>query len=155
MHQSNLTLSYNDAMFTNTTTLSENLSVMAYYNDVWTEITPASFNNSTKEITINANLPEEAYLFFKINGTLSVKDINLEQSIKMYPNPATSNITISSEKKAIKNITIYTILGKKVLFKNVENTLKVNLNTNQLSKGIYVVKINSEDKIISKKIIIK
>lgn len=154
-HQSNLTLTYNDAMFTNTTTTSENLSVMAFYDGNWTEITPTSFNNSTKEITINANFLEEAFLFFKINGTLSLNNIAVNNNLSIYPNPAKSNITISlSDKNEIKKVEIYSVLGDKVMIEKVFKKSSIKINTSKLSTGIYIIKAFINDKTISKKLII-
>ncbi|WP_298763042.1 leucine-rich repeat domain-containing protein [uncultured Polaribacter sp.] len=79
----------------------------------------------------------------------------LESDFLIYPNPATSHITIASEKNAIKNITIYTILGEKVFSKKNGTLLKETIDTNLFSKGMYVVKIKTEDTVISKKLIVR
>ena len=71
----------------------------------------------------------------------------------IYPNPAKTQINIKSPIK-IQNVEISNGLGQIVLSKNTD-TQKVDLNTGNLSKGIYFVKILLEDNSLAiKKLII-
>jgi endonuclease I/chitodextrinase len=85
------------------------------------------------------------------NSTLSVKDNRLLNPLKIYPNPTNGdkiyfNLTQNLE------VAIYTILGKLI------QTESLNPNTNSmdisnLPKGMYIVKMNTENEFITKKII--
>ena len=87
------------------------------------------------------------YLF---NFTIGVGvDNSFEQSIKIYPNPSNGQFYISGADNAI--ISIYNITGKKV----AEYTnLNGKINAQELSNGIYFIKINSEQNIVTKRITI-
>jgi len=75
-------------------------------------------------------------------GVANVKDIDL-LNISLYPNPSKNNINIKSS-YPISNITIYTILGQKVITKNINLEEETLIKTTNLSKGIYYIKIQTE-----------
>jgi hypothetical protein len=82
--------------------------------------------------------------------TLSVENENLLQ-IGVYPNPIDKYLVINGLFNQAK-ITIYTISGVKVFESNYSNNDKLYLN---LSSGLYMLKVNSSNKSIIKKLIIK
>jgi hypothetical protein len=59
----------------------------------------------------------------------------------VYPNPATSVINISNT-TAINEVAIYNFLGQSVLNKSVSGN-NAEINVENLSNGIYVLKIKS------------
>ena len=76
-------------------------------------------------------------------------------SILVYPNPASNTITIKTSLQ-VKSVEIIDVLGKLIRMHQidqVENTIQLNIN--DLSKGIYFLKIQSESRLYSEKIIIK
>lgn len=84
------------------------------------------------------------------NTSLSVDDISGD-SFKIYPNPTFKNFYIDSKIK-IDRIDIYTIQGHRVVIvKNPESTIDIS----NLEQGIYFVKIQSQQKVITKSIIKK
>ena len=87
------------------------------------------------------------------SGTLSV-DTFTKSTIKMYPNPATNYVTITSNDGEELAVTLYDLLGRKVLFKELDNTNK-NINTSNLSSGTYIVNIQTSNNVrVIKKLII-
>ncbi|MBU2939409.1 proprotein convertase P-domain-containing protein [Lacinutrix sp. C3R15] len=87
------------------------------------------------------------------NGTLGI-DTFSESSIKMYPNPATNYVTITSNDGEELAVTLYDLLGRKVLYKELDNTNK-SINTYNLSSGTYIVNIQTSNNVrIIKKLII-
>lgn len=71
---------------------------------------------------------------------LGVNDY-LKNNLKVYPNPASTNITIKGDFIADQNISIYNILGQKVM----ENTLKSDenvLDISRLALGVYTIRFN-------------
>ncbi|MFK8060377.1 MAG: T9SS type A sorting domain-containing protein [Polaribacter sp.] len=117
------------------------------YLKVWIEA--ASGKNATKIETGTFTIKAEE------TSVLSVENFEeLGNQFLLYPNPAEANFTISSTKNTIQNIEIFNVLGKKVWSKSVKNQSKININSADLSKGIYMIKVNSDNKIISKKLII-
>ncbi|PQJ83017.1 hypothetical protein BTO16_08055 [Polaribacter glomeratus] len=80
---------------------------------------------------------------------LSTKKNEIEH-FTIAPNPTDGKISIQS-KKNIQAITIYNLLGEKMM---VFNTTQKEINVSSLSKGIYLLKIQFDDKqLVIKKII--
>lgn len=71
--------------------------------------------------------------------------------VKVYPNPATDHIFVSGI-KSLSKVEIYTISGTKVFEKTVHEDQII---PNSYQAGMYFVKINTNDKQIIKKIIVK
>jgi hypothetical protein len=93
--------------------------------------------------TNNNNIPD----FLDENATLSITELFFS-SLKLFPNPATSEIAISSSELAAHvHIVLYNPEGKLVLEK--EEVSKVNvvaISISELPTGIYFLKIISEEK---------
>lgn len=86
-----------------------------------------------------------------LNSFLSVSDVFLENSVKVFPIPADKEINIESIKK-ISSVSIYNSLGQ--LVRNEGPSSKI-LNIESLAKGIYYLKFNIESTTIIKKFIKK
>ncbi|MDG1397445.1 MAG: family 16 glycosylhydrolase [Polaribacter sp.] len=84
------------------------------------------------------------------NNTASIDDV-FSSKFTIYPNPSSGIINIKTDQK-INKIEIYSTLGKRVFVKNNSNS---SVNLENLKAGIYFLKIFSEMKIATKKIIIK
>lgn len=83
-------------------------------------------------------------------STLNTKSFIFE-SFKMFPNPANGDrVYFSVTENA--TINIYNVLGKLVSTSEVTKS-KNNINISELSKGLYLVKINSGKQFITKKLI--
>ncbi len=78
---------------------------------------------------------------------LSVNVANNHITVSIYPNPATTELTITSPNK-INNITIANILGQ-TLQTEITNTEKAEINIAALPSGIYFVKVICTDNISS------
>ncbi len=87
-------------------------------------------------------------------GGLSVKDLN--NDIKIFPNPNKGTFMISSNKsKEELSVEIYNTAGQ-IIYKNVskkDGNLSVDISDK--AKGVYFIKITSNDKIYNSKISIK
>lgn len=81
-------------------------------------------------------------------ATASIPAFNLA-NVQVHPNPATDILNISIQNGSIFKINIYNLLGKKI-FTSTENTI----NVENLAKGVYLLKIQSENGgVITKKLI--
>lgn len=92
---------------------------------------------------------------FYDNFLISTENMNvndlISNSLKVYPNPVKDilNIEIPSNKK-IKDIDIFSLTGEKLM----HSAAVESLNLNQLSKGIYILKVTTENgQILTQKII--
>jgi hypothetical protein len=79
-------------------------------------------------------------------------------SIVVYPNPVTNNkiITIQANLNGITQLQVLDLAGKIVLNTQVEfknNSTEINLEG--ISKGTYLIKLNNENKLLTKKISIQ
>ena len=74
-----------------------------------------------------------------------------DNSIILYPNPASKEVKISSE-NIINFIEVFNSLGQKVYQTNVKQKEKT-LDINSLSKGVYIIGVNTDKGYIRKKLI--
>ena len=74
-----------------------------------------------------------------------------DNSITLYPNPASKEINLSSE-NIINSIDIFNSLGQKVYQTNVKAKGKT-LDINSLSKGVYIIGVNTENGYVRKKLV--
>jgi len=88
-------------------------------------------------------------IFGKGSIALDVEDHVLALQIMVYPNPVTSILSIKSHIPLIK-VEIYSIIGQKV--KEIHSGFK-SISTNDLSRGVYTLRIHSENGFTSKVII--
>ncbi|WP_284651750.1 T9SS type A sorting domain-containing protein [Flavobacterium terrisoli] len=83
---------------------------------------------------------------------LGVSESELNSSIKLYPNPATSVLNIESSLLPITKVEFYSILGNKVLeTSNIET-----INIENLSSGMYMVKMYAENnRFVTRKLVVE
>jgi serine protease AprX len=84
-----------------------------------------------------------------LSGVLTNKEfITLKNDIQVYPNPFNDILNIAIQSVFIKEkmkVSIFDILGKQIKhedFYMVSNKNYINLSTNELDKGTYIIKIN-------------
>ncbi|MFH2144391.1 MAG: T9SS type A sorting domain-containing protein [Bacteroidota bacterium] len=79
-----------------------------------------------------------------------LKDLMLDDKINIYPNPANGNFTI--EAKGIKKVEIFDLQGKTIFLSNKECSI-LNIDISKYSKGIFLVKIQTDNGLINTKIV--
>ena len=84
------------------------------------------------------------------------KDENEQNKIIIYPIPTQDAITIEfvNMPNTQINISVFDIIGKKVLENNFIATKKVNLNLNSLKSGTYLIRISDFNGLIETKLLI-
>ncbi|WP_298556584.1 T9SS type A sorting domain-containing protein [uncultured Algibacter sp.] len=86
---------------------------------------------------------------------LSVDDNTLEEGIFLYPNPAKKEFFIKSSYLNIDRVEIYDVSGRLISDTDIfEGTRVKAINMNHASKGLYFVNIHSEERFITKKLIL-
>lgn len=90
-------------------------------------------------------------------GSLANDEFSLENNISVYPNPASNLIFIKTKSSVnVKDVTIYNILGRKVLENELKSRTVQNIDVNKLNTGMYILKIETSDfGSYTKKIMIK
>lgn len=82
-----------------------------------------------------------------------INEMSSNRQIGFYPNPVTDGfLNISTSAKSLKQIEIYDIVGKKVFN---ETTISDRINVSDLKAGIYILKVDADNRSTSSKLIIK
>lgn len=72
-----------------------------------------------------------------------------------YPNPITNKeFTITSNNASVKQLSIFNVLGKKVMSTNFSGT-KSTIDVSSITAGIYILKVTEEGKTATKKLVIR
>lgn len=82
-----------------------------------------------------------------------ITDSNIVTKLAIYPNPANDHFTIEDLTGAYKKVKLFTPLGQRILEKRTRDE-KIEINTANLRKGIYFLKLEMNDQVFSKSILI-
>ncbi|MBP5649965.1 MAG: choice-of-anchor J domain-containing protein [Bacteroidales bacterium] len=119
-----------------------------------TEWTEYSFTipANAKYVAIQCNSNDVFALFIDdvaiIGATVNVADVETS-TVNIYPNPA-NNVANVNANANINNIEIYSISGQKVADFTTNGT-QATINTSNMSTGMYLMKINTENGVINQK----
>ena len=87
------------------------------------------------------------------NQTLPIIKNTIE-NFKMFPNPvANGKFSITSNSRANKQVDIYSLLGKQVYSKTVKANQPIEVSN--LNRGIYILRVEEEGKIATRKLVIE
>lgn len=89
--------------------------------------------------------------------TLAVEDLNMENSIALYPNPTKKQFFIeNSSSLKLERVEIFDVSGRLISDIDVSNTSSVKtINLENTSKGMYFVNIYSGSNFITKKLLVE
>lgn len=113
-----------------------------------------SLNDTVGELLpINADFGSSTSSDFCV-GDSGLDEKFLDQSIEIYPNPASSGFTISTSKGGMNQIEILTITGQQII--HLENhSTSVVIDSGSFAKGMYLVRISTDGNVITKRLIIR
>lgn len=152
-HESTITLSYNDADFLNSISNPSDLSIQTYEAGNWIDLTVTSVDTTQKTFTLTHNFSANTLIFIRNNTTLSTKNSNFKDNVAIYPNPATSNLTINLKTgETIKTKSVYSLVGEQVFY-DISN--KNTMDVTMLSNGVYLLQIETQNGITYSKKIVK
>jgi hypothetical protein len=96
---------------------------------------------------------------FGPNGNINgIATSNKEDGFAVYPNPSKGNFVFESKLNGTQslNIAVYTIKGEVVYTNsNLKPISLTNLDLSHLSKGVYLLKVNSDSNVYTKQIVIE
>jgi hypothetical protein len=75
---------------------------------------------------------------------------NVANKVSIYPNPTSDVLNISTNSNDLSELTVKDITGKIVLKQNFNN--KITINTENYSKGIYLIDVKNNLGTVSEKI---
>ena len=117
----------------------------------WAEYTYTIPANA-KYIAIQCNSNDVFALFIDdvaiIGATVNVADVEANE-VSVYPNPANTMVNVNANSN-INNIEIYSISGQKVGDFTANGT-QAAISTDNMSTGLYLMKINTENGVINQK----
>lgn len=101
-----------------------------------------------------SNADQEIRLDFLVttNATeLSTNDV-LASNLKIYPNPAQDYIQIDTNNINVSSVEMFSLVGQKVI--SGKKLINSKLNISSLNRGIYLLKVNTENGSLTKKILV-
>jgi hypothetical protein len=116
-------------------------------NGVWVRFADDSTYSLFQKIFIE-------FLPIVLTPQSSILEINSGNTCNIYPNP-TEHILNIENSSIIDNIIIYDIIGAKVKEVNNINSKIIKIDINNLKSGSYIVKLYSNNKLQTKKIVVK
>ena len=126
-----------------------------------TEHSVENFNNLLAVVWFQNVATKEVYQAAKSTVTIGMKENNTDVIYRIYPNPATDNLSIDYTLNNSSNVT-YTIINNmgQVVTEKELGTLaagnhKENIDVSNLAAGIYMITLNIDGQIITKKVSIK
>jgi PKD repeat protein len=99
--------------------------------------------------------PEPASVFFVNNIITKVVDPVLSDKVKVFPNPVSDILNINLGELNGQVLELYDVLGKRVIYRDIESESVLELNVNNFEKGIYLLKIQTDQGIVSKRVVVK
>ncbi len=123
---------------------TDSFTIISYTGNISGQFTSVTLGGNLTGFAVDYTLPGQIRLVHE--SILSVQEATIE-SLQVFPNPTNDFIYIRSLDK-IDRVEVYNLIGKQVLV--TTKTDKVDLG--RLAKGMYLVKIYSEQKFNVKKI---
>jgi len=75
------------------------------------------------------------------SATMAVNDLENDNSLILYPNPATNKVSITSSKE-FRSVKVYNLLSELVMEENVKPSKEIELDVSGLPSGIYLVNVD-------------
>ena len=115
------------------------------------------YNISNGVITLHLDAGSYQDRFFVTFGNqtaLGLDDLLLNQVVLYFDNAA-SEVVIRKNNVTIKNASLFNVLGQKAHYwKTVEDADEVRLPVKNISNGVYIININTDKGVISKKVFV-
>jgi uncharacterized repeat protein (TIGR03803 family) len=101
-------------------------------------------------VTSNGGINNDGVVFKLDTTTMGIEEINKNNSISVYPIPAINNLTVEILQKS--TIEILNIQGQTILQQPLQQG-KTDIDISGLAKGVYILRLLSNDKIAVTKIV--
>ena len=105
--------------------------------------------------TTLTNAGNQDMFLAKMGSSIGINEISDPLNISLFPNPASEKIQIISEKFKVKSLEIYNMQCQQMMQVQFQNQNNIELDVSMLAKGIYLIKIQSENGMTNKKLVIQ
>ncbi len=122
------------------------------------DLGPSDLNGANNVMDRNLNEPlcTSNVMTASDCSTLTANDWTLLDELLIYPNPATTTLTIrSASNSPLDTATIYDVSGRLVLSQPLLKTSSNNLELSALQSGVYFIKIALNNNTVTRKFVIK
>jgi len=118
-------------------------------------VSASTAGNYTVTYTTSGACPVAVNTSVEIDMCTGIAE-NVNSTVKIFPNPAISMLTIESVNQDINQIRLVNILGETVISKNTQSTRTI-VNVEQLSTGVYFIQLfdQSGEIVMTRKVSIK
>ncbi len=118
---------------------------------------PVTLSNITA-ITASENILSIAFqndsVIIDTTGTVGIHEqLNLNDLMSVYPNPASDFVQINSGDLKINDFTLYNQFGS-IVGSEIIHTNRFRLSTNELAQGIYSIKLTTDKGVVVKKFLV-
>ncbi len=129
--------------FTQVTSYSFRQPERVFYNPYNSdELWVTSFGNGMKMANLSVTAVEE-------------NAFNKTTELMIVPNPVIEKFIVAGSNIKVDKIEVYNLIGEKQAGKSFANKNSIEMDVRELKRGIYLVKLFSGDKVVTKKIILK
>jgi len=130
--------------------------ILRVWDDQLQSQVPSSYTfvNEYEEAYLESNYPSEDGEFSVINVTKGASDnLDVETNVSIYPNPASDVLNVVANTK-IDRVRIINFIGQ-IMFDNNVNNSSININTSAYQSGVYIISVETSNRVITEKITIK
>ena len=91
-------------------------------------------------------------IFYIVKGGAGIEEMKQNvNSLSLYPNPATTQLTLDNKDALIKEAHIYDITGREIN-RHFINATQSTLDISTLKLGLYIIKIHTEQGVLNRKV---
>jgi hypothetical protein len=103
----------------------------------------------------NSDYPNTDIFLASTDGLVGINDLNFNNEIFLYPNPAGEQINIRFNESLNSKITlsVVNLLGETVIQNHYSNLSEATIDISQLKSGMYILQIRNEKGMLSKKFV--
>lgn len=113
---------------------------------------PVGDYTATLSITLSNDSVIGIPITLHITDDSGIEDYSMTTSLKVFPNPARETVNIDLPGAFIQKIQLYDIFGKLILQQSV-NENHTNIDLQHLSKGVYVVRLQTDSGVLTRKLV--
>jgi O-glycosyl hydrolase len=135
------------------------LTVTAIQTDGTAELsfTPGIDLSGTAQVTVtlsDGTESRELKFYVDVKSTVSTREVE-DQSLNVYPNPATEKLWVEIPEPGMEDLIITDIMGRILLRKQINTEGLVGVNLDSFSKGIYIIILSNNNKQYRTRFIVK